>query len=826
MRSPLVSFLFAGALLSLGWLGCAGDSATGTYTPTTTDAGTGGSAPTDLGVGESCHGDAECRSGLSCPDGSCQPGHELAAGQPCIINDECQIGLYCGDGKCATAGAGTDGDYCATDAQCQSGFRCSLGGLGASCVPEGSVDVGGSCSQSEDCFGGLGCVAGVCGVLPPGTPPFGSQWSGIDCPQESGPVQAYFRIPRGADDGDFYRLPMPNDVRLKGGKIDLSGHPTPGADLLGYDLVDRYLRAAEQGTDGWGVHHAVFFRFSGLINADTLSGNVKLVSLTGDHDLGYFYRYESSRTNYMCPNRFVVGALPGVIFNPGESYAAYLTTGTKAEDNSDIVRSDDLVALLGDTLPAEAVLAAEWPKYAAFRAYLAAHSIDPASILNAAVFTVGHPRDMLERLAAVTAAATAPTTTSWTRCDTAVASPCPDATGERACAAADADFDELHALVTLPIYQVGTAPYLTPADGGNIGTDNAGNPAPARTEQVCLSLTVPKGMAPGAGWPTLVFAHGTSGSFRSHVTLGLSHDFAVGVDDGSGTLVRAAVLGIDQVGHGPRRNGSTLEPQTIVYNYANPAAARGNIEQGAADQMAILRLVPTIAFDASSSPTGVAFALGAPIALWGHSQGASFGSMALPYGDWAGAVLSGQGASLRNALVTKTSPVDIAAVLPWVIGDASPGEGLRGGANHPVLSWLQTYMDAADPIAYGALAVRHAPTGMSAHHVFQPYGLSDTYSPGVTQGIYAASAGLHLAEPDPSVSTADDIGYPALAPQPLPLSGNVTVDGKTVTAVVREYAPAAGADGHTIAFDLPSARADAERFLAGVLADQMPQVGP
>ena len=50
---------------------------------------------------------------------------------------------------------------------------------------------------------------------------------------------------------------------------------------------------------------------------------------------------------------------------------------------------------------------------------------------------------------------------------------------------------------------------------------------------------------------------------------------------------------------------------------------------------------------------------------------------------------------------------------------------------------------------------------------------------------------------------------------------------KVVTAVVRQYAPAAGNDGHFVAFDLPSARADVERFLAGALSGVgQPQVGP
>ena len=823
MRKLVLCWVFG---VVLGAVGC-DDSTAGSYVYTTSSSsgGSGGEGPSDLGVGKACLSGGECRHGLACLDGHCAPGHSLGEGEACVISGECQHGLYCADGQCAPAGDGTDGSACASDADCASGLRCALDGLGARCVAEGSVDLGGACSTSEECFGGLACLDGACAQPPGGTPPFGPQWPGVDCPDESGPVQAYFRVPRGLDDGDFYRLPMPNDVRFTDGKIDLSGHPTPGSALLGYDLVDRYLRAVEQSNDGWGLYQVAFFRFSGVLDTGTLASHLKLVNLTQDYETGYFYRYGSARTAYMCGNRLSIGPLPGATFRQGETYAALLTTEIKAEDGSDIVRSDDLAALLGDTLPADASLAAAWPKYAGFRAYLAAHAIDPATILNATVFTVGHPRDLAERLDVAIQAALAPAVTGWTRCDQGVVSPCPDATDTRACAAADADFDELHALVALPIFQQGTAPYLTPADGGDVGVDAGGNPLVDHTEQVCLSLTVPKGTPPPGGWPTVVFAHGTGGNFRSHVLLGLAHDFALGVDDGTGNMVRAAVLGIDQVGHGPRRGGSVLDPYQVVYNYANPLSARGTLQQAAADQMSLLRLVPTVAFDAASSPTPSAFSLAASPALWGHSQGATAASIALPYRAWSGAVLSGQGASVRDSLATRLSPVDIAHVLPWVLSDRGADGLVRGGAEHPVLGWMQALLEGADPVAFGRLAVRVPPAGSSAHHLLQLYGLGDSDTPSGVQASYAAAAGLELAAPDPSVGTPEDIGYPPLVPVPVPVSGNVTVLGKTVTAVVREYAPDAAQDGHLVAFDLASARADAERFLAGALGGGMPRVG-
>lgn len=786
------------------------------------NGGAGGHGVGVKGVGEACTGDGECRPGLLCVNDVCEPGHTLPEGSDCILGAECQAGLYCAGGVCTTAGSGTAGDACTSDADCAAGFRCGIVGLAAQCVAEGTNDVGGACVTGADCYGGLACIGGACAPAPPGTPPWGLPWAGVDCPAENGPVEAYFRVPRGVDDGDFFRLPFPNDVRLDAGVPDLSGFPTPGPGVLGFDVVDRYARAFEQGNDGWGLYAPILFRFSGAIDFPSINGNIALVDLTTGQGLGFYYTYHGGRNKYVCSHWVAMRRAQGRTFTPGHTYAAYLLTGVQVAGGGNVARPADLVALLGASAPADPALAPEWPKYAPLRGYLSASFIDPNTVLDATVFTAGHPRLPLEGLQATLNAAPAPAVSAFTRCDSGVASPCPDATGERACQAADPDFDELHALVTLPVYQQGTAPYLDPADGGGFALDVNGAPVMVRTEDVCLSLTVPKGAPPLGGWPTVVFAHGTGGHFRDHVVDGLAGELALGVDDGTGNVVRAAVLGIDQVAHGPRRGGSTLAPDDLFFNFGNPAAARGNTAQGAADQMALLRLVPSIAVPAGV--TGTAFTLGTSVALWGHSQGATEGAIALPYGAWAGAVLTGAGASLRDALLTKTSPQNVAAIAPWVLGDAAADGTLSGGVDHPALALVQMFMDGSDPVAYGALAAIAPPPGVAAHHLLQIYGLADSYAPSVVQATYALAAQLGLVVHDASVATPEPIG--SLAELPVPASGNLVVGGKTVSAYVREYAPTAPADGHFVAFDVPQARADAERFLARALAGGVPRVGP
>jgi hypothetical protein len=362
--------------------------------------------------------------------------------------------------------------------------------------------------------------------------------------------------------------------------------------------------------------------------------------------------------------------------------------------------------------------------------------------------------------------------------------------------------------VTLPIFQKGTAPYLTPSDSGDVGAD----PSVQRTEPVCMSLTVPKNATmPAGGWPLVIYAHGTGGSFRSQITEGVAARVAA-IDDGVGGQIRAAVLGIDQVEHGPRRGASTSSPNQLFYNFANPSASRGNPLQGAADQMALVRFAQALDLPAAQSPTGAEIKFG-PIVFWGHSQGATAGSIAMPYvSGVGGVVLSGQGASLIDALLGKRSPVDIADAVPLVIEDPSVNSA------HPVLTLLQGAIDPADPLNHA----RSILGATAPKHVFMPYGQKDTYAPPATQAAYALAAGLGLAAAAPSGQPPDPIG--GLTELAVPVSGNVVVSTKPYTAVVREYGPS-GYDGHFVAFKEPTCEADVAHFIADALGGKVPRAG-
>ncbi len=800
---------------------------------------TEGGVAAGAGVGEACSATTVCRSGLACTSGTCAPCACTADGAACALDDECTAGEYCGPARtCTAGGTGTQGTTCASDASCARGLRCDLVGFSAQCMPEGASDEGQPCVTSNDCLGGLGCGnpedggAATCQPFPPTTglaPLAIPSWPGETCSDASGPTQAYFRVPRGTGDGDFYRLPFPNDVRLTNGKINLTGHPTPGAALLGYDLVQRWFDDLTATASGFSAYATVLFRFSGEVDQNgTLkgAGALRFLDVTqpaSPTDVPFTWTTTTDRNAYICNNWLGLRPSRGEPLTPGHTYAVVLSTSILDVGQQPIQVSPDLSALLATAAPTDPALAPEWPKYQPLRDWATHAGVPASSILDATVFTVGTPTAVMPKLVAAVAAADKPQATSWIRCGDAP-SPCPQATGDRACGTPDPAFDELQALLRIPLFQEGTEPYDTPDAGGAFVLASDGTPQVQTYQAVCLDLTVPKAAAmPAGGWPLLVYAPGTGGTYRSAITDGVAAREA-SIGDGSGGSYHVAVLAIDQVETGPRRGLSQDSSDDLFYNFANPQAARGNPLQAAADQMSVVRFATGFDLAAGASPTGAEIKFGS-VAFWGHSQSATAGGIAMPYtAGVRGAVLSGEGASVIDGLLGKQNPVDVADVLP-VLLEEDPS---KMGSYHPVLGLLQNDLDGVDPLNHARALVTTPGAAADQKHVFQPYGEADTYAPPVTEATFAIAAQLIEAQPPASAGDgAAALTSTPIGPMPLavPLGPTTTVLAIPLTAVVRQYASDGTYDGHFVAYDNAAAEADVDHFLGDVLAGKVPKVG-
>ena len=841
LASRLLASWFVLAAVASGGIGMSACNGGGV-----TPAGNGG--PTGgAGVGESCDATHTCRSGLKCDSttSKCAPSGDVANGSPCSIGLECASGS-CGPKRtCDPAGAGAVGEVCGGDADCGKGLRCAFDGTGffPKCVAGGTVDKGQGCTATKECFQGLVCISGQCTDYvagpdeadPKGIPPTPipvAPWDGEKCAAPvTGAITALWQLPgaSGTPAGaDFYSLPFPNDAaRDKSGRVSFAKHPHNATPAIGFDAVKLYLDALEP--EAFGPYSTVFFRFDGHFDFATIApkdkpSHIGFVDVTAGATFGdphgYAASYTDGRNHYICTDSIAVRPDRGDPLRAGHTYAVYLLRGITAKsDGSEAKAAPQLQALLGASAPTDAALAAAYDSYKPLRDHLAKKSIATTDVLNAAVFTVGDAHTIAASLRSSERLATAPTATPWVKCKAGVASPCPQHDGDRGCGAESADFDELHALITLPIFQDGTAPYAT--SGGGFGKpDSSGNIPVVRSEAVCMSLTVPKGTAPAGGWPIAIYAHGTGGSYRSQAIDG-SATMLSKIDLGGGVTSGFAVLGIDQVAHGPRRCGggtctSTASPNDVFFNFANPAAARYNALQGAADQHSLVRFTETLT-GIDAAVTGSAIKLDpTKTVYWGHSQGATEGAMFLAYDpSIKGAVLSGEGAGLIEALITKSAPVDIKDVLWIALSESSPRDV---GLYHPVLSLLEQWVGPSDPVNFAALDVYPSVPAAATpfpRNVFQPSGTKDTFTPWETQATFISAAGLALVAP---ILDVDVTPPPAASAQ-----GNAKLGALTATAAVRQYAPV-GFDGHFVAFRNADAKSDVVKFLARVAAGATPKL--
>jgi hypothetical protein len=807
--------------------------------------------PMNQGVGDPCMAPTHCRAGLTCADdGTCQPTGQALAGAPCILTGDCAAGLYCNAQRlCTAAGTGTDGADCRSTGDCEQGLVCSLEGLGFRCRAPGTGDLGDVCRVDLDCLAGLHCIAddrgdrscesppvfagdgGIGGELPPSIP----FWPGVECTTETGetePATSFFRVPRGAGDGDFYRLPFPNDIRRTSDGLTLADHPTVGSTVA-VDVLGQIIAAAEEDLDGFATNPVIYFRFSRPYEWDGIGEHLLLLDITPgspDYNRGTLGRSwlttSGAITRYICPNWVAIRRAHGSPLRPGTTYAAIVLQGVRASADHGgdaFTRDADLDALLSDTAPSDAALADAWDAYEPLRAWLADPDnteVTAPGILNAAVFTTQDPRTSIPAMRGEIRGQPAPQITDLTVCDDGVVSPCDDG-GERRCGASSTAYWEIHARISLPQFQEGTPPYETPADGGAIARDASGTPQIQREEPVCMVMTIPRlATAPPGGFPVLFVAHGTGGAFTAPVSSGISEIAATG--DGGTGAPNAVTIAIDMPLHGGRRGASTREPDFLVFNVANPRAARDNFIQGAADLMSLVYWAETYTLPAAMSPTGFDVTFDPTrMVLFAHSQGANHAGLMLPYEPGIFAVeLSGAGADLTESLLTKTRPVDIASALPLALLDVDRNGNLSAGGNHPALALMQMFYEPSDPVNFGRF-VRREPIGTGVPHVFMTYGMGDSFSTERTMTANARALGLTHVSPDLTMDPEDFLGTPVDAP----LMGNVDVMGMPVTFGLRQYTPSAGEDGHYVSTQTDQGRADTERFLLQALIGSVPAIG-
>ncbi len=827
-------------------------------------------------VGEPCAATAPpCRDDLTCAgDDTCQaPGSPgtLQEDEPCVGPESCSRPWVCSvDGRCADPEqGGALGAPCLPEelveriaplvppvappppGPCLPHLACAYSGEQLEILGEpvlidgqpapvgqcrepgepGTAGFGDECVEMSECRLGYACLFGAC-IRP-------VSWAGETCGQDDDPSVtpvAYFRVPRDDEtQGDFFELPFPNDARLDDeGGVDMRGFPEP-SEIIPDTTLRRNLDDL-QGRRGFGLASSAFFRFSALPDVDSMhtpEGEPARLSLVDvDPESPAFgermsirWAFDSRRGSYICRQHLQIMPMPNGVFRPATTYAAVVTKQVRRDEGGPFARDPDFEAMLSDATPADSGLARAHGRYGKLRAWLALEDT-PASdeILVATVFTTDDPTAIMASLrGAVRALDPPPLAENLMRCGVDTPSACPTQPGVagRGCPPAEHDaFFELHGTVSAPIFQAGERPYLTPDDGGELAVDAAGAPVLQGREDLCFALTVPRGATmPEGGWPVVIYAHGTGGSFRSFVDQGVAEELtAVDIgppEGGEGDGVqRFAVLSFDGVMHGPRR-GSDLAPEDLLFNVRNPAAARDNSLQGGADLFTVARMVEELEAPASTSPLGEAIAFDpTKVFFVGHSQGGVTGALAVPFEPAIhSAVLSGTGGGVIISLLDKRSPFDLSAGVQLVLAESDPEFVLD--LFHPALSMLQWYADAADPASYARWWFKE-PKRVAPPHLFMTFGVGDTYTPPRAMHHLARSLGVHVA------GAIHDEGHRLFARE-LPVRRNKPAgDSARVTAALQQFKPADGEDGHFVMLGAADARRKYRSFLAIAARDGVP----
>jgi hypothetical protein len=813
-----------------------------------------------LEPGENCTGVGQCQSGLVCDGtGECaRPSDPNTAdvGEGCAAAVECRYHLVCSStSQCALRGDGIKDDPCKGDQDCGPGLTCASSGLCDDKGVVGTYQTGEACSEPSDCAFTLVCAADKCARL--------AYWPGSDCESvDTGELRAYFEIPRGAEAlKEFYRQPFPSDIRLKNGRIDLKGHPNPKDALPDglSQIVGSYFDAIEEDVDGFGVNMAIHIRTSGTVDYGTVTVNkdkttgaeptIRFVNIDPDspgYGLGVSFALfaGSDRQKYMCYNWISVRPQVGRPLQYNTTYAVILRKGIATKEESLVGQDKDFKIVIGDAEPADADEKAAWDAYAPLRTYLKdvtlheGTAIDTKTVVGAAVFTTMNPRKKMAQFRQVVRSRPDPNPSDLMLCDGAKKSPCEAlAADTHKCPdSSDASFHELQATYQTPVFQTGTAPYET--TGGAIAYDQDNKPKVAREESACLALTIPKGaVMPAEGWPVVIFAHGTNGSYRSFINGGTAKSLAK-VVDGVNTVSQMAMIGIDGGMHGPRRN-SDKDPGDLFFNLLNPRAARDNVYQAVADKYQLLRVIENLELDASKSPTGSALKFDTnKIYYFGHSQGATEGVPFVAYEPKiAASVFSGAGGYLIGSMLNKTKPVNVSAMIRLALADNSVG------STHPLLNLIQLFFEEVDTINYGKALFAKPVEGIDPRHIFMSYGIADGYTPPLSIDGLATVMEAHILDQPaeycgdgfctwnetcktcaadcPEKECDAEQKYQTVS---TPVKENTSSGGVKATAAMGQYSGGGDYDDHFVIFEDENAKMQSTHFLGTAARDGAPTI--
>lgn len=615
------------------------------------------------------------------------------------------------------------------------------------------------------------------------------------------------------DDGDFWSLPMPSDLRREAdGTYDLDKWPAARES----DLLTDWMKVANRRMrDGWGVSSAVFVPLTGPIDVSTLpatpaasmeqGASVFLLDIDpASPERGRRFPIEVQILEqvdiYTPENLLAARPVFGFVRRPSTRYALIVTTAILDANGTPLGRSEALHALLEDD-----------DHFEPLRAALEHEGIARDTVAGVAMFmTFDHNKTMRELV-------------DWRRASFPAALKTPWTVEEEY-----ASYQVLRATFDVPVIQTGRRPYRDEGEG-LIQRDASGDPEVVETQELRLMLAIPKAPQPRDGWPLLMYLHGSGGEATQFMNRGpLDEDIPRSEQPapprGSGPAEYLARRGVASLGFDFGLHGERHDPPDttglVFYNlFGNIDATLDNFTIAIMELEMISEIVegvtidPTIAptLDAGDAPDGLVRFDPERLTAMGQSMGTTLGV------PWAGIdprldgiIFSGAGGILVEIALTAVEPVALKGLVELSFG-------LRDGPEihlaHPALHAAQNLWDFVDPIAKAPHVIRDPAPGSKPKHVMMTAGVRDGYFHPRSQAAMAVALGVPLAGEPVEPILPEALALDDRAPATLPLSGNLGV-----TAAVLQY-EAPNTLGHYVVFNQPGARHQYTCFAASVGVD-------
>jgi hypothetical protein len=575
--------------------------------------------------------------------------------------------------------------------------------------------------------------------------------------------------------GAFFDFPYPSDLRLTAqGTPDVAGFPDPGVPVL------PGLKAAASERQGFPVVPVGYFRFTAKLAprdpevtiADGANAPILLVDVDpASPERGKTFPVVAGTPNpdpYVPEFLLAIAARPGIVLAPHRKYAFVVTRKVGLEAGGDASPPDALAALAKDGPGADPIHAL----YAPLWETLDTIAVPRTDVVGATVFTTG---DVVADTAALgdrVLAKYKPALEGFTYA--------PDTTGTLG------TMCHVRATITLPQFQKGQPLYST--EGlFEMGPD--GVPVEQRQEKIPVSIAIPRQAMPAAGYPLVIYFHGSGGTSSQFVDGGIPAEpdphWPGPILAGHGFAVAGSALPIS-----PERVPGAQDIDYINVN--NVVATRDTFRQGVIESRLLIDAlgraeIPASVLTGCAGPTLPQGATGFRFDITNvHAQGQSMGGM---YTNLVSAVEpriklsvpTGAGGYWTYFLLHTTKIPGAAGLVALLLKTPEPLTFV-----HPAMHLIETALEPIDPMVSMPRLAKRPLDGHPVRPIYEPVGKDDSYFPTVVYDAMVLAYGHPRAGDEvwPSMGEAMSlIGTQTPVPYPVKLDAT-SIGGKPYTGVV------------------------------------------